>query len=132
MLLDRDFRYVRANDAYLRVVGRNWADLEGRNLFDLFPNADASGRRLRESFERVLKSGETDVLAFLPYDIPNAAGELELRYWSTTHTPIVDDAGAVAYIMQNTIDVTDVVQMREAASPSILRSSTPIASPRWC
>ena len=116
MLLDRMFRYVRANDAYLKVVGRSWDYLEGRNLFELFPNDDIGGRRLRESFERVLETGETDVLAFLPYDIPNAAGEFELRYWSTTHVPIFDEAGAVAYIMQNTIDVTDIVQMREAAS----------------
>jgi two-component sensor histidine kinase len=41
---------------------------------------------------------------------------MELRYWSTTHVPIRDDAGAVAYIMQNTIDVTEVVHMREAAA----------------
>lgn len=116
MLLDRDFRYVRANGAYLKVVGRAWSELEGRNLFDLFPNSDEGGRRLRDSFERVLKTGETDVLAFLPYDIANASGELEHRYWSATHSPIKDSAGTVAYILQNTIDVTEIVQMREAAS----------------
>ena len=116
MLLDRDFRYVRANGAYLKVVGRAWSELDGRNLFDLFPNSDEGGRRLRDSFERVLKTGETDVLAFLPYDIANASGELEHRYWSATHSPIKDSAGTVAYILQNTIDVTEIVQMREAAS----------------
>ena len=116
MLLDRDLRYVRANAAYLKVVGRSWAELEGHHLFDLFPNPDIGGKRLRESFERVLTTGETDVLAFLPYDIANAAGELEHRYWSATHVPVKDEAGAVVHIMQNTIDVTEMVQMREAAS----------------
>lgn len=116
MLVDRELRYRQANDAYLRTVSCTWPDLEGRYLFDLFPNDDEGGRRLRELFDRVFETGETDVLAFLPYDIPNAAGELELRYWSATHTPIHDDAGAIAYIMQNTIDVTEIVQAREAAS----------------
>jgi len=116
MLLDRDFRYVRANAAYLKVVGRSWEDLEGQHLFDLFPNDDIGGQRLRDSFQRVLDTGERDVLAFLPYDIPNAQGELEVRYWSATHVPVRDAGGEVAYIMQNTIDVTEVVHMREAAS----------------
>ncbi len=116
MLLDRDYRYVRANAAYLKVVGRSWEELEGKFLFDMFPNPDEGGKRLRESFDRVLNTGEPDVLAFLPYDIPNAAGELELRYWSTTHVPVKDEAGVVVYIMQNTIDVTEIVHMREAAS----------------
>jgi PAS domain S-box-containing protein len=116
MLIDRDFRYVRANEAYLKVVGRTWSDLEGQLLFDLFPNPGEGGRRLKESLERVFANGEADTLAFLPYDITNAAGQLEVRYWSATHTPIRNGNGEVAYVMQNTIDVTEVVQMREAAA----------------
>ena len=36
MLLDREFRFVAANAAYLRATGTTLATLVGRNLFDAF------------------------------------------------------------------------------------------------
>ncbi|MFP5406528.1 MAG: PAS domain-containing protein, partial [Gammaproteobacteria bacterium] len=37
MVLDRDFVFVDANDAYLRATGRTLQELIGRNLFEAFP-----------------------------------------------------------------------------------------------
>lgn len=123
MLLDRNFCFVHANPAYLEVVMRSWREIDGRNLFEAFPNEGDSGRRLRKSFELVRDTGQTDTLAFIPYDIQRPDGGFDVRYWSATHTPILDDAGEVKYILQNTIDVTEVVQMREAASLPFRRGS---------
>lgn len=114
MLLDSELRFVYANAAYLRTTMRSWPEIEGRVLFDAFPNEGESGRRLRASFERVLESGEPDTLAFIPYDIPGPDGRFETRYWSATHVPITSPDGT-RYVLQNTIDVTEVAQMREAA-----------------
>jgi two-component sensor histidine kinase len=114
MLLDCNFRFVFANAAYLRVTMRSWAEIQGRVLFEAFPNEGESGRRLRASFERVVATGEADTLAFIPYDIAGPDGRLETRYWSATHVPITSADGS-RYILQNTIDVTEVAQMREAA-----------------
>jgi PAS domain-containing protein len=72
-LLDRNHCYVAVNQAYEQVVMRSRDEMFGRNLFDLFPNDGESGRRLRESFDRVIETGETDTLAYIPYDIPAAA-----------------------------------------------------------
>ena len=122
MLLDRELRYVSANASYLRVTSSRLDELLGRRIFEVFPHdptdaENASATRLRESLERVLATGEPDVLAFIPYRIRRAAAEgdaLEERFWSATHTPLLDEHGNVAFILQHTVDVTElhVLQQR--------------------
>jgi len=119
MLLDRDFRYVAVNPAYERVTMRTRDELVGNLLFDVFPNEGEGGRRLRASFERVFETGEADTLAYIPYDIPRPealGGGIEQRYWTAVHVPVTDAGGEVEFLLQNTVDVTDFVRLREAAS----------------
>ena len=116
MLLDRNLCYVTANPAYCETTGRTLQELQGKHLFDLFPNPGESGQRLRASFERVLAEGESDTLAYIHYPIPGPDGTMEDRYWTAVHTPLRDDDGNVAYIMQNTVDVTEFARLREAAT----------------
>ena len=116
MLLDTELCYVAANPAYLATTGRTMEQLRGRNIFDLFPNPGESGKKLRASFERVIASGEPDTLAYLPYPIAGADGQMEQRYWTAVHVPIFGDDGKVRFVMQNTVDVTELVRMREAAT----------------
>jgi PAS domain S-box-containing protein len=116
MLLDTQLCYVAANPAYLETTGRNMEQLRGRNIFELFPNDDESGQKLRASFERVIASGEPDTLAYLPYPIAGADGRMEQRYWTAVHVPIHGDDGKVRFVMQNTVDVTELARMREAAT----------------
>jgi len=40
------------------------------------------------------------------------------RYWSATHTPVLDDAGDVAFILQHTVDITELHLLRQQASES--------------
>jgi PAS domain S-box-containing protein len=119
MVLDRNLDYVDANPAYCRAVGRSRAELLGRNLFELFPNAGPEGGRLRASFERVFATGRTDVLALIPYPIPrpgSEGGEMDLRYWTATHVPLLDEHGDVAFLLQNTVDVTELQELKRVAS----------------
>lgn len=116
MIIDRELRYVAANAAYLETTGSTLDQLMGQPLFDLFPNPGESGRRLRESFQRVLATGESDTLAYIPYPIPNREGGFTNRYWTAIHVPIMGDDGRPEFVMQNTVDVTDFVRLREASS----------------
>ncbi|UGB39023.1 PAS domain-containing protein [Frateuria soli] len=122
MVLDREFRYVRANRAYLRITASPWDALEGRRLFDVFPDdpddpARQGAGMLRASLERVLATGEADTLALIPYRVPRHTDHgvvLQDRYWSATHTPLFDQHGNVAWIVQRTEDVTELHQLRQS------------------
>lgn len=127
MVIDKDLRYVAVNRAYEQVVMRSRDEMIGRHLFDLFPNDGESGQRVRDSLDRVFATGETDTLAYIPYDIPRPpelGGGMEQRYWTAVHTPVTGRDGSERYIMQNTVDVTDIVSLRQAASLPFRRSET--------
>lgn len=131
MLLDRELRYVAANAAYLRVTATRLEDLLGRRIFDVFPNDpdnpnNESVQLLRRSLERALASGRPDALALIRYRVPQHTSqgiEVADRYWSATHTPIVDGEGRVAFVLQHTVDVTELQQLREAASAAAGRAA---------
>ncbi len=119
MVLDTELRFVAANPAYLAVTKRRLEDLLGRYLFDMFPDPGENGRRLAASFRRVLDTGQPDTLAYLPYAIalPEAeGGGLSYRYWTCAHTPLPGPNGKTAFILQNTVDVTDIVRSGEDAT----------------
>jgi PAS domain S-box-containing protein len=127
MVIDRDLRYVAANETYLNLTASTLDALLGKNLFELFPNDPAdpnneSALRLRHSFERVLRTRAVDVLAVIRYRVPLETPDgvvLEDRFWSATHTPLLDDDGSVAYILQHTVDITELERLkRHAADPN--------------
>jgi len=121
MLLDRELRYVEANRAYLEVTASTREALIGRPLFDLFPNdpsdpANWNRELLRESFARVLRTRQRDVIAYLPYRVALVPhGEPVERIWSATHTPILGSTGEVEYILQHTVDVTALHELQRSA-----------------
>jgi PAS domain-containing protein len=90
MVLDRQLRFVAANDEYLQVTGKRLEELLGQDLFEAFPHDPAdpgneSAALLRQSLERVLATGKPDVIAFIRYRVPRAQdgdGEVEDRFWS--------------------------------------------------
>ena len=117
VLLDRDFTIIAMNDAYLRVTMRQRDDLIGRRMFDAFPSDpdSESFRLLDNSLRTAIATGERDELALIRYDIPMPDGGIEERYWSATHVPLRDETGAVAYVLQHTVDVTELHRLRQLA-----------------
>ncbi|PZQ59502.1 MAG: histidine kinase [Phenylobacterium zucineum] len=118
MVLDRSLNYVAVNAAYCQVLERRPEDMLGRNLFDAFPNPGEGGRRLRESLERVLETGRVDTIALIPYPIERPAsrgGGFEMRYWSAAHVPLLDAEGRTQFIVQNTVDVTELQRLKAMA-----------------
>lgn len=122
VILAPDFTMVAANEAYLQVTASRREDIIGRTIFEVFPNdpddPDNPGvRRLRDSLERVLRTAKPDTFAVIPYVVPRhtpGGVVVEERFWSATHTPISDDQGKVAYILQHTVDVTELHHLKQA------------------
>lgn len=118
MMLDREFRYVAANQAYLATVGRSWVELDGKALFDAFPAEGESRSVLEGSLIRARDSGLVDLLPLIHYAIqrPEAlGGGFEARIWSATHTPIAGRNGETVYILQHTQDVTEIQRLKDVA-----------------
>jgi PAS domain S-box-containing protein len=120
MVLDRELRYVTANRAYLEITATKLEEIRGRLLFDAFPHDpndpdNRPMRLLRASLARVLETKKRDHIAVIEYRVPRAhGGEPEERFWSATHTPILDDSGEVAFILQHTVDITELERLRRA------------------
>ncbi|MDV3250322.1 PAS domain-containing protein [Devosia sp. BK] len=117
MVVDKELRYIAANRAYLETTGRSFDEIAGQKVFELFPNPGESGDRLRASIDKVMATGQPDTLAYLAYPISRSSGgEVENRYWTAVHVPVLDADGSVKYVMQNTVDVTEFARIRAAAT----------------
>ena len=122
ILLDHELRVVWANPAYLKTTGRQADKLIGRLLTEEFPSDpdSESERMLQGSFDRVFRNRVADHLPLIPYPIAGPDGQVRERYWSATHTPILDSKGNVEFILQQTQDITDMYEgMVEAVPQSV-------------
>jgi two-component sensor histidine kinase len=103
---------VAANNAYLAMTGSRESDLLGKYVFEAFPDTGERMQRFKDAFERAL-AGEENVVAMLPFAIPRREvpeGGMDVRFWSCTHTPVRDAAGRVTHVIQQTLDVTPLVE----------------------
>lgn len=109
VLLSAELTILEMNQAYVDVVGRARETLAGRNIFDAFPASEGLARTLRDSLLRALRTGEPDYLPILRYPIPTSDERaIEERVWSVSHLPLRDTAGNLAFVLQNSQDVTDM------------------------
>ncbi len=120
LVLDVDLVIVGASDAYLALTQRTRDDIVGRNILEAFPeNPDEVGTveqgPLEVSLRHVIASGKPHEMAVIQYDIPQPGGGFVQKFWTPVHTPVIGQDGAIQYIIQNPMDVTEsVVKQREA------------------
>ncbi|ANF24268.1 PAS domain-containing protein [Stutzerimonas stutzeri] len=132
LLLDPDLVILDANAAYLELTARSIEEIAGRRIQDAFaadPQCPESTHvdELLDSFARVLRTKALDTLPVIRYSIAVSSGNgaaYEDRYWSATHTPLLDDNGEVIAILQHTVDITELQQLKGS-----LRSEEPAGQP---
>lgn len=114
MVLAPDLTIVWTNAAYQRSTMRSEEDLVGTNVLEAFPSEPGSESHelLVSSFAHVLTQKKPDEIALIRYDIARPDGTMETRYWSATHTPILDENGEVSVFLQHTVDVTELHTLR--------------------
>jgi len=127
VILDDQFVIIGMNEAYLQVTMRRRDDIVGRNMFDAFPSEEGSQSQemLRRSLERAISTSDVDVLPLIPYPIAQPDGTIAERFWSATHTPIRAGNGRL-YILQHTVDVTELTKLREVAKEQDLQVESDI------
>jgi signal transduction histidine kinase/ActR/RegA family two-component response regulator len=122
VLLDRDLVILDANAAYLALTGRRLEEIQGQRLHEAFAADPLSPETTRvqellDSFARVLSRKAIDTLPVIRYSIARhtpLGPVYEDRYWSATHTPILDEQGEVVAILQHTSDITELQAMKDS------------------
>lgn len=127
VLVDRALRVVAANEAFLQVMQTRLERIRGQRLTDVFPHDpddpdNAQAVLLRATFDATFQRGLRQVLPVIPYRIQTPHG-LEQRLWSSTLVPIFGHKGEVEFVLQESIDVTEVERARPV-TPSALGSSS--------
>ena len=116
MVVDRELRYVAVNKAYCEATHRTRESLIGTPLLEQFPHDPTSpkntqARRLADSLRDVFATGKADVLPLIHYRI-EIDGAYEDIYWSATHSPVFGADGRVDYVLQHTVNVTQLQRNR--------------------
>jgi PAS domain S-box-containing protein len=93
-------------------LGMNKEDLIGRSVFVAFPAASGDWGQLgqhgiKASLDYVMLHKMEHNIAQQRYDVPNATGGFRESYWRNFSTPVLDDEGAVAYIIHTTEEITE-------------------------
>jgi signal transduction histidine kinase/ActR/RegA family two-component response regulator len=131
LVLRPDLTIVGASDAYLRATKTKRDEILGRGIFDVFPDnpddENATGAsNLRASLERVIETHASDAMAVQKYDIrlpDSEGGGFEVRYWSPSNWPVLDDNGDLQCILHRVEDVTEFVNLRTFANSQQLMNS---------
>lgn len=108
------------NQAYAAATLIDRYRVPGERLFDTFPdNPDdplADGvKRLYRSLATATETGRTHRMALQRYDVRNAEGRFQERWWQPENTPLYDLDGRLVAVLHRAADVTATVQAKGTA-----------------
>lgn len=99
--MDREFNFIRVNDAYAAAGGHPPEYFIGRNHFALYPHKENE-----EIFRRVVETGEAYSIYEKPFEYPDQP-EIGVTYWNWSLQPVKDQDGKVEGVVLSLVDVTE-------------------------
>jgi len=105
--LDRDFNFLRVNEAYAHADERDVSEFPGRNHFDLYPS------EAKTIFEEVVRTKKPFQALARPFVYPDHP-ERGVTYWDWTLVPVLDTAGEVELLVFSLNDVTERKRAEES------------------
>jgi PAS domain S-box-containing protein len=121
LVLSPELYILTASDLYLEATETTRAAICGKHIFEAFPDnpdlPDADGvQNINASLQNVLRNKKADRMRVQRYDVPDEKnpGKFIQRYWDPMHTPVLDDAGNISYIIQLATNVTDKIRAEQA------------------
>ena len=107
VILDRDFNFVRVNEAYAKACGRKVDEFPGHSHFEFFPDKENEA-----IFRKVVRSRKPFQVKAKPFTYADHP-EWGVTYWDWTLDPVLDDRGRVEYLVFELSDVTEETQAHE-------------------
>lgn len=121
LVLSPELYIITASDAYLQAIETTREAIAGRHIFEAFPDnpdlPDGDGvQNINASLQVVLRTKKPDYMRIQRYDVPDSQnpGKFITRYWDPSHTPVLDEDGNIAYIIQLATNVTDKIMTERA------------------
>lgn len=108
MVVGRNLEIVYANAAYLHATCKRLSEIQCRYVFDAFPETPERIAVFKAAFKRAF-GGSASVVNAEPFRVPGPDGEPRDVVWTCSHTPIADDTGNIAFVLQNAVDVTKAI-----------------------
>ena len=102
-ILDREFNFIRVNEAYAKADDRNVSEFPGHNHFEFYPS-DA-----KEIFEEVVETKEPYRIYARPFVYADHP-ERGTTYWDWTLVPVLDDRGEVEFLIYTLNNVTERIK----------------------
>jgi PAS domain S-box-containing protein len=119
LVLSPDLCILTASNLYLEAVESRREDITGKHIFEAFPDnpehPEADGvQNINASLQEVLRTKKVHYMAVQRYDVPAVGqpGKFIIRYWSPSHTPVLDENGEIQYIIQLADNVTEIMQTK--------------------
>jgi len=110
--LERDFNFVRVNEAYARTCGYTPEEMVGKNHFAMYPDAENEA-----IFSRVRDTGVPVEVHDKPFVFPDQP-ERGTTYWDWTLTPVKNDSGYVEGLVFSLFETTQRKQAEAALQES--------------
>ncbi|MBI4795121.1 MAG: PAS domain S-box protein, partial [Deltaproteobacteria bacterium] len=111
VILDKNFNYIRVNEAFARAAQRDVFEFQGKNHFELYPS-DA-----RSTFVSAVENKTPYQKFARPYIFPDHP-EWGVTYWDWTLVPILDHQGEVEFLVLSLKNVTERQRAAEALRES--------------
>ncbi len=101
VFLDKDFNFIRVNEAYAKACSRPVSDFAGHNHFEFYPSEE-----LKEKFVNVVNTKVPYEVLGRPFTFPDHP-EWGATYWDLSLTPILDNRGEVEFLVFSLYDITE-------------------------
>ncbi len=99
--LDRDFNFIRVNQAYAATCGYKPEEMVGKNHFDLYPHEENEA-----IFKSVRDTGVSAQFHDKPFIFPDQP-QRGITYWDWTLEPIKNSAGEVTGLLFSLVETTE-------------------------
>ncbi len=100
VFLDKNFNYIRVNEAYAKACQRDISEFPGHNHFEYYPSP------AKALFQHVVETKAPYQALARPFTFPDHP-EWGVTYWNWTLTPTFDSGGEVEFLVFSLQDVTE-------------------------
>ncbi len=105
-LLDKNFNFIRVNEAYAKADNRSVSEFPGHNHFEFYPS------EAEAIFEQVVKTKKMYQVFARPFIYPGYP-ERGVTYWDWSLGPVLDRTGEVELLVFTLVNVTERMEAEQ-------------------